>query len=93
MSVQLRSVSYCYGDWRCFVSKQQLSDEFINGFRAWEETPKFEQIAVCSETDVDAIWQVLFCFTEHDAAEDGEECGGQDASMLDAVGDGEAARQ
>ena len=48
---------------------------------------------VCSEMDVDAVWQVLFCLTEHDAEEDGEQFGGQDASLLDAVGDGEAARQ
>ena len=33
------------------------------------------------------------CFTEHDAEEDGEQCGGQNESLLDAVGDGEAARQ
>ena len=75
------------------VSKQQLSDEFLDGFRACEGTPKVEQTAVCSETDADAVWQVLFCLTEHDAEEDGEQCGGQDASLLDAVGDGEAARQ
>ena len=31
--------------------------------------------------------------TEHDAEEDGEQYGGQDASLLDVVGDGEAARQ
>ena len=48
---------------------------------------------VCSEMDVNAVWQVLFCLTEHDAEEDGEQFGGQDASLLDAVGDGEAARQ
>ena len=42
------------------VSKQQLSDEFLDGFRACEETPKVGVTAVCSETDVDAIWQVLF---------------------------------
>ena len=30
---------------------------------------------------------------EHDAEEDGEQFGGQDASLLDAVGDREAARQ
>ena len=35
----------------------------------------------------------LFCLTEHDAEEDGEQCVGQNASLLDAVGDGEAARQ
>ena len=29
----------------------------------------------------------------YDAEEDGEQCGGQNASLLDAVGDGEAARQ
>ena len=69
------------------VSKQQLSDEFLNGFRACEEMPKVEETAVCSETDVDAFWQVLFCLTEHDAEEDGEHCWGQNASLLDAVGD------
>ena len=45
-----------------FVSKQQqLSGEFLDGFRACEKTPKVEETAVCSETDVDAVWQVLFC--------------------------------
>ena len=81
------------GEKGAVVSKQQLSDEFLNGFRACEETPKVEETAVCSETDVDAVLQVLFCLTEHDAEEDGEQCGGQDASLLDAVGDGEAVRQ
>ena len=36
------------------VSKEQLSDEFLGGFRACEETPKVEETTVCSETDVDA---------------------------------------
>ena len=75
------------------ISKQQLSGEFLDGFHECEEMPKVEEIAVCSETDVDAVWQVVFCLTEHDAEEDGKQCGGQNASMLDAVGDGEAARQ
>ena len=75
------------------VSKQQLSDEFLDGFRAFEKTSKVKETAVCSETDVDAVLQVLFCLTGHDAEEDGEQCGGQNASLLDAVGDGEAARQ
>ena len=35
----------------------------------------------------------LFCFTEHDVEEDGEQCGGQNAPLLGAVGDGEAVRQ
>ena len=30
---------------------------------------------------------------EHDAEEDGEQCGDQDASLLDAIGDREAAQQ
>ena len=81
------------GEKGAVVSEQQLSDEFFDGFRACEETPKVEDTAVCSETDVDAVWQVLFCLTEHDAEEDGEQYGGQDASLLDVVGDGEAARQ
>ena len=75
------------------VSKQQLSDEFLYGFCACEEMPKVEETAVCSETDVDAVWQVLFSLTEHDAEEGGEQCGGQDTPLLDAIGDGEAARQ
>ena len=81
------------GEKGAVVSKQQLSDEFVDGFRACEETPKVEETAVYSETDVDSVWQVLFCLTEHDAEEDGEQCGGQNASLLDAVGDGEAAQQ
>ena len=71
------------------VSKQQLSDEFLDAFRACEETPKVEETAVCSETYVDAVWQVLICLTKHDAEEDGEQCRGQDAPLLDAVGDRE----
>ena len=81
------------GEKGAVVSKQQLSDEFLDGFRACEETPKVEEAAVCSETDVDAVWQVLVCLTEHDAEEDGKQCGGQNVSLLDAVEDGEAARQ
>ena len=79
------------GEKGAVVSKQQLSDEFLDGFRACEETPEVEETAVCSETDVDVVWQVLFCLMERDVEEDGEQCGGQDASLLDAVGDGEAA--
>ena len=75
------------------VSKQQLSDEFLDGFRVCEETPKVEETAVCSETDVDSVWHVFFCLTEHGVEEDGELCGGQNASLLCAVGDGVAARQ
>ena len=52
-----------------------------------------EETAVCLEIDVDAIWQVVFCIIKHDAEEDGEQCGGQDASLLDTVGDGGAAQQ
>ena len=81
------------GEKGAVVSKQQLSDEFLDGFRACEETLMVEHAAVCSETDVDAVWQILFCLSEHDAEEDGEQCGGQNASLLDAVGDWEAARQ
>ena len=69
------------------ISKQQLSDEFLNGFHVCEETRMVEETAIHSEMDVDAVWQVLFCLTEHDAEEDGEQCGGQNASLLDAVGE------
>ena len=80
------------GEKGAVVSKQQLSGEFLDGFRACEETPKVKETAVCSETDVDAVWQVLLCLTEHDAEEDGEHCGGQDAYLLDPIGDGETDR-
>ena len=50
-----------------------------------------EQTAVCSETDVDATWQVIFILTKHDAEDDGEHGGGQDAPLLDAVRDEGAA--
>ena len=81
------------GEKGAVVSKQQLSDEFLHGFRACEETPKVEETAVCSETDVDAVWQFLFCPAEHDAEEGGEQGRGQDAPLLDAVGDEEVAEQ
>ena len=81
------------GEKGAVVSKHQLSDEFLDGFRACEETPKVEETAVCSKTDVDAVWQVLFCLTEHDAEENEVQCGGWNASLLDAVGDGEFARK
>ena len=80
------------GEKGAVVSKQQLSDEFLDGFRACAETPKIEETTVCSETDLDTVLQALFCLTEHDT-DAGEQCGGQNASLLDAVGDGEAARQ
>ena len=38
------------------ISKQQLSDEFLNGFYACKETPKVEQTAICSDMDVDVVW-------------------------------------
>ena len=64
------------GEKSAAVSKQQLSDEFLDGFRACEEAPKVEETAVCSKTDVDVVWQDLFCLMEHDAEEDGEQCWG-----------------
>ena len=42
------------GERGAVVSKQQFSDEFLNGYRANEEIPQVEQTAVCSETDVEA---------------------------------------
>ena len=45
----------------------------------------------CHLFGVDSICQVLFCVTERDAEEDGEQCGSQDAPLFEAVGDGEAA--
>ena len=81
------------GEKGAVVSKQQLGDEFLDGFHSGEETPKVKETAVCSETDVDAVWQVLFCLTEHNVDEYGEQCEGQNASLLDGVGDWKAARQ
>ena len=48
------------GEKGAVVSKQRLSDDSFNCFRACVETPKVEQTALCSETDADALWQVLF---------------------------------
>ena len=73
------------GEKGAIVSKQQVSDEFLDGFRACEETPKVEETAVCSEMDVDAILQVLFSLMEHDAEEDREQCWGQNASLLGVI--------
>ena len=56
-----------------------------------EETPLVEQIAVCLVTDVDTVWQLLFCLSEHDVEEGGEEGGGEDAPLLDTASDGEDA--
>ena len=70
------------GEKGAVVSKQQLSDEFLDGFCACEETPKDEHAAVCSETDVDTVWQVLPSLTEHDAEEDGEQCRSRTPPLL-----------
>ena len=43
------------GEKGAVVSKQQLSDEFLDSFRVCEETPKVEETAVCSKTNVDVI--------------------------------------
>ena len=49
----------CRREGRC---RQQtvLSYEFLSGFRACEGTPKVEQTAVCSETDVDDAGRSYF---------------------------------
>ena len=65
------------GEKGAVVSKQQLSNEFLDCFRACEETLKVEETAVCSKMDVDAIWQVVFCLREHDAEEDGQQHGAE----------------
>ena len=57
------------------TSKYQLSEELLNCFCACKEMLKVEQIAICSETDVDAIREVLFCLM-------GEQGGGCDAPLL-----------
>ena len=67
---------------RVVVSKQQLGDEFLNGCHACKVTLKVEHTAIYSATDVDVIWQDLFCLTEHDAEEDGGQCGGPDTSFM-----------
>ena len=69
------------GEKGAVVSKQQHNDEFLYSFRACEETPKVEETAIRSETDVDAVWQVFFSLTERDAEEDGEQCRGKNVSL------------
>ena len=68
-------------------AQSSATNSSVDGFRACEETPKVEETAVCSETDIDAVWQVLFCLTKHDAEEDGKQCEGHYVPLLDAVGD------
>ena len=41
------------------VRKLQLSDEFLSGFWTCVEIFKVDETAICSETDVDAAWQVV----------------------------------
>ena len=64
---------------------KQLGDDLLRGFRSCEETPEVEQTAVCTETDVNAVWQVPFCLKGHDAEEAGEQGSGKDAYLLGAV--------
>ena len=52
------------------ISKHQFTDEFLNNDVCVCKMSKVEHTAVCLETDVDAIWQVLFCLTEYNAEED-----------------------
>ena len=60
------------------ASNSQLAFPIDERQLSRSETPKVEETAVCLETDVDDVWQVLFCLTEHEGEEDGEQCGGQD---------------
>ena len=46
-----------------------------------------ERTTVCWATNVGAVWQVLFCFKEHEAEADGEQGRGLDAPLLDATED------
>ena len=46
---------------------------------------------VHTETDVDVIWQVLFCITKHCTDKNVEQARGQDVPQLDAIRNGEAA--
>ena len=43
------------GEKDAVVSKQQFNDEFLDGFRACEETPNVEETAVWWEKDVNAV--------------------------------------
>ena len=52
------------GEKGAVISKQQLIDEFLDGFRTCEETLRVQETATCSETDLHAVWQVLICLTE-----------------------------
>ena len=79
--------------WDGHSHQEWVSDEILNGFHTCEETPKVEQTDICSDTNADAICRVLFCLTEHGAEENEDQGGGQDAFLLDAIGDGEAAWQ
>ena len=76
------------------VSKQQVSDEFLDGFRACKETPKVEETAVCSEKNRMKMPSGRSFFASRNMMLKKMEnnVGGQNASLLDAAGDGEVAR-
>ena len=65
------------------IGKQQLCDEFLNGFCVCEETPKAEHCCCLFGNGCRCrLAGVLFRLTKHDAEEDGEQCGDQDAPCL-----------
>ena len=51
-------------------------------FCACEETLKVEETAIYLKRDVNAMWQVLFCLTQHDAEGDGEQYRGRTHTCL-----------
>ena len=58
----------CVDEKNAVISKWQL-----NEFHLWVVTLKVKQAAICPEKDADAVHQVVLCFTEHHAEEDGEQ--------------------
>ena len=83
------------GEKGAVISKQQLSDEFLDGFHVFREMPKIKETAVCSEADVDAVWQVLFFASRSmmlKKMENNVEARMQSCLTLTPFGDGEAAQ-
>ena len=70
------------------VSEQQLSVELLSCFVRTRRRRRLNTLP-----SVRKRMQMPSWLTEHNVEEDGEQYWGQDASVLDAVGDGEAARQ
>ena len=81
------------GEKGAVVSKQQLSDEFLGGFRACEKRRRLKRLPSVRKWMQMPSGRSSFASRSMMLKEMENNVGGQNASLLDAVGDMEAARQ